>query len=256
MKIKFLIFFLWVLSLPSLSYSDAQKADGATPPFRPGEKLTYELFWEFIPAGSAVLEILPFKTIDNTKAYHFSVTVRSNEFVDKFYKVRDHVESYTDTNVTQSILYKKKQQEGRHKRDVTVTFDWDNLQTQFSNSGRKNKPVTIVPGTYDPLSVFYGFRLRKLSENTTLETPVTDGKKFTMGRARVLTRQKVKVRSGEYDTFLVEPDLKDIGGVFNKSKDAKLHIWVTSDARRIPVKISSSVVVGHFVAELVSVESN
>jgi hypothetical protein len=53
---------------------------------------------------------------------------------------------------------------------------------------------------------------------------------------------------------LVEPDLKHVGGVFKKSKNAKLRIWVTADARRIPVKIESEVIVGSFVGELVSAE--
>ena len=49
--------------------------------------------------------------------------------------------------------------------------------------------------------------------------------------------------------------MEHIGGVFKKSKGAKLQIWVTSDERRIPVKIKSKVSVGSFVAELVSYES-
>jgi hypothetical protein len=53
----------------------------------------------------------------------------------------------------------------------------------------------------------------------------------------------------------VEPNLEHIGGVFKKSKDAKLKIWVTADSRRIPVKIKSKVAVGSFVGELMSVEN-
>jgi hypothetical protein len=60
------------------------------------------------------------------------------------------------------------------------------------------------------------------------------------------------VPCGIFDTYLVEPDLKDIGGVFRKSKNAKLEVWVTSDNRHIPVKIKSKVIVGSFVAELIS----
>jgi len=63
-----------------------------------------------------------------------------------------------------------------------------------------------------------------------------------------------KVEAGEFDTFLVEPDLQHVGGVFKKGKDAKLHLWVTADDRRIVVKAKSKVVVGHFVAELISTE--
>ena len=73
-----------------------------------------------------------------------------------------------------------------------------------------------------------------------------------MGKAVVIKRETIVVESGTYDTYLVEPDLKHIGGVFKKSKNAKLRIWVTADARKIPIKVESEVIVGSFVAELIS----
>ena len=83
---------------------------------------------------------------------------------------------------------------------------------------------------------------------------MTDGKKSVIGKARVIKREKITVPSGVYDTYLVEPDLEHIGGVFKKSKNAKLQIWVTADKRRIPVKVKSKVIVGSFIAELISIE--
>ena len=59
-----------------------------------------------------------------------------------------------------------------------------------------------------------------------------------------------------FDTYLVEPDLRHIGGVFKKTKNAKLQIWITADNRRFPVKVKSKLKVGSFIAELVSIESS
>jgi len=58
--------------------------------------------------------------------------------------------------------------------------------------------------------------------------------------------------SGTYDTYLIEPEIKQLDGVFEKSKNSKVQVWVTADRRRMPVKIKSKVVVGSFVGELVS----
>jgi len=66
--------------------------------------------------------------------------------------------------------------------------------------------------------------------------------------------RKLLVANRTYDTFLVEHDLKDIGGVFEKSKNAKLKIWVIADTHRIPIKIKSKVILGSFVAELISAD--
>ncbi|MFZ0484922.1 MAG: DUF3108 domain-containing protein, partial [Desulfobacterales bacterium] len=80
------------------------------------------------------------------------------------------------------------------------------------------------------------------------------GKKCVIGKLSVIKRETLKLKSGTYDTYLIEPELKHIGGVFEKSKNAKIQMWVTADKRRIPVKIKSKVVVGSFVGELVSAE--
>ena len=228
-------------------------AVGHNLPFYPEEKMTFEVRWAFIPAGEAVLEVLPIETMKGKRSYHFVFTARTYEFIDLFYKVRDMIDSYTDVEMTHSILYRK-QHKGKSQKDVVVNFDWEREEAQYSNFGEKLEPVSIMPGTFDPLSVFYSFRLNDLNENKEIKTPVTDGKKCIIGKARVIRREKIELSSGSYDTYLVEPDLEHIGGVFKKSRNAELQIWVTADDRCIPVRIKSRVKVGSFVAELVSFE--
>ena len=75
-----------------------------------------------------------------------------------------------------------------------------------------------------------------------------------LGRAKIVKRERIRVAGVDYDTFLAEPDLEPIGGVFKKSPHAKIQLWVTADHRRIPVRIKSRVVVGSFTADLVSYE--
>jgi hypothetical protein len=223
-------------------------------PFAPGEKLTFQLSWSFIPAGEAVLEVKPTKMIDGIQAYHFVLTARSNAFVDVFYKVRDRIDSYVDLNMTRSLLYKKEQHEGSTKRDVMVNFNWANHTAQYFNFSKMEKTITIMPGSFDPLSVFYYSRLLALKVDEMITSPVTDGKKCIIGKAKIVKKEKISLANGTHDAYLLEPELKHIGGVFEKSEGAKIQLWVSADRRRIPLKIKSKVVVGSFVGELVSVE--
>lgn len=223
-------------------------------PFRPGERLVFRLKWSFIPAGEAVLEVLPIETLNGEQTFHFVMTAKTNAFVDAFYKVRDRIDAYTDIDMTHTVLYRKKQHEGSTKRDVVVTFDWQENEAQYTTDKEKRDPIAIQPGSFDPLSIFYRARLFDPAENDEIEHPVTDGKKCVIGKARIVKREKLKLSSGTYDTYLLEPDLKHIGGVFKKSKKAKIKLWVTADSRRIPVKIKSKVAVGSFVGELISAE--
>lgn len=235
----------------SLAESGSEKL-----PFCAGERLTYSLRWASVSAGTASIEVLADTDVDGVAARHFRMQAKTTSFVDIFYKVRDHVDSYTDADLTRSLLYLKKQREGSYKRDITVRFFWDKFQAQYSNviNGPK-KPIQVYPGTFDPLSVFYAFRTMPLEVGESILRPVTDGVKCVIGKATITARETVEVPAGTFDCFVVEPDLAHVGGVFKKSKDAVLRIWVSADERRLPVRISSKVVVGSFHALLTEISS-
>jgi hypothetical protein len=221
-------------------------------PFYPGEKLTYSLKWGIVHAGEATLEVLPMKDVEGEWAYHFVMTAKTSSFIDAFYKVRDRVEAYADLGMNRSLMYKKLQKEGRHKRDILVQFDWARKTAQYSNFGNSAPPISLTEGTLDPLAAFYYTRLFDFKEGMVLERPVTDGKKHVVAQCRVVRREAQTVGNRTYDTFLVEPDLRHVGGVFQKSDHAKLQIWITADHRRIPVRVESEVAVGRFVGEIVT----
>ncbi len=232
----------------------ARSADSPAPTqaFRPGERLTFVLKWTIIPAGEAVLEVLHQEHMAGIDAHHFVLTARSNAFVDPFYMVRDRIDAWADATMQRSLLYRKKQHEGSTRRDITVSFDWEDMTVQYINQGEVREPIFITAGTFDPLSIFYWSRSANLVVGGRIQRSVTDGKKHVLGVADVVRRETVKVSAGTFDTFLIEPDLAHVGGVFEKSPDAKIQLWVSADHRRLPVKLKSKVIVGSFSGELVS----
>jgi hypothetical protein len=241
---------LWLLSLILVRPLYAS-GEGGNVPFQPGERLRFMVYWSFIPAGEATLEILPREIKEGVECFHFRATARTFEYIDPFYMVRDTIEAYADGSMNRSIAFTKLQQ-GKRKRDIAVHFDWEKGEARYSESGQKREPVPIQRGTFDPLSIFYAFRVQDLAEGKVMVQPVTDGKRTVVSTARVIRREKIRVAGREYDTYLVEPEMKNIGGVFEKSEKSNLQIWVTADRHRIPVRIRSAVRVGSFVAELVS----
>jgi hypothetical protein len=240
---------------PGLLQSAGSKSNpSASMPFAPGERLRFRLRWTVVPAGEAIMEVLPFKTINGQKAYHFRLTAKSNLIVDQIYKVRDRIDAFASKDMTCAILYHHKQHEGDNRKNVEVRFNWKK-DTALYNDGQTNNEIPIKPGTFDPLSVFYYSRLADFDADGRIQRPVSDGKKCVQGQARIVKKETIKVLCGWYDTYLIQPDLKHVGGVFEKSKDAKISIWVTADERRIPVKIASKVSIGSFVGELVAIEN-
>jgi hypothetical protein len=248
---------LWfVFCLCPMARVHAGDSAAAPMAFNPGERLTFALKWTIIPAGEATLEVLPLEHMAGRNTYHFVLTARSNAFVDAFYMVRDRIDAWADTNLHQSLLYRKKQHEGSSRRDITVSFDWDERTAQYINRGNNRrevgKPIPITADTFDPLSIFYWSRSIDLATQKRIQRPVTDGKSHLMGIADIIRKETITVPAGTFETFLIEPDLSHVGGVFEKSPDANIQLWVTTDHRHLPVKLASKVVVGRFTGELVN----
>ncbi|MBM4271738.1 MAG: DUF3108 domain-containing protein [Deltaproteobacteria bacterium] len=222
-------------------------------PFRPGERLTFQARWGFITAGSATLEVLPMTVINGVKTHHFVMETETNPYVDAFYKIRERQDSFTDSNMKRSILYKKRS-EGNHPRDVVVQFDVGKNEASYVNFGERMTPVKILPGTFDPLALFFILRLYDLKENMEIAIPITDGKKMILAKAKISKRQKLVIAGNEYDTYLVEPEMESLGSVFKERENARLAIWFTADDKKIPVKIISRVGIGIFVFELATAQ--
>jgi len=247
--------FVLALFLLVLAPAGDGNANTENKPFAPGEKLTFQLRWENVPAGQAVLRVLPHKQFNGEQVYHFVLTLATNSTIDIFYKVRDRFESYSDIRMNNSLWFRKKQREGSYRKEVLVEFDWINDRVKYTLRGKPKKPLEgIPPGAFDPLSAFYFVRMMDFKVDTSIERPITDGKKKFVGRAKVVGRETLTLKSGTYDTFIVEPETTHIGGVFKESKNPKLRFWITADERRLPVRIKSKVAVGHFIGDLVAVE--
>lgn len=222
----------------------ASAADNAV-----GEKMVFQVGWSFVPAGEVVLEevgALP----EGALRRHFLLTASTYPFLDIFYKVRDTVESLTDTTITQSFGYSKKQQ-GRTKRDIELTFDWEKGQVQYRNFEEILAPVAVEPGTLDPLSAFFHLRHLEFETGKKITRMVTDGKKVVFGEVNVRGKERVTTPFGSFDAWVLEPLTRDLGGVFEKSPDARLMLWISDDERRILLRARSRVLIGSIEVELV-----
>lgn len=220
----------------------------------PGEKLTYALSWENIPAGELQLEIKPVARIDNTQVFHFVMTVQTNSMTDLFCKIRDRFDAYADLQMTRSIFFKKGQT-GDRKRQEIITFDWKNNIAHYSDSGAIKPPLQLRPGSFDPLSAFYFTRIHISEQTPKIERFVTDGKDTFISRATFIRRESITLSNGRtYDTLCFRPELMPIDVLTPNNNNPQLNIWVTADKRRLPIQIIGKVKVGSFIGELIAME--
>lgn len=222
-------------------------------PYAPGEKFEYEIYWTVVYAGTASVEVLPDTEIKGEPARHFRAVACSSPFIDTFYKVRDTIDSWTDRNVDRTLRFEQYQREGDYHRDTILEMDWPSRRVdRYGKHGFKNS-LELPGDVLDPLAILFHFRTHWLFQDRVVSGWVTDGKKMVNGSGRVVGREILDTPFGPLDCFRVEPETRDLGGVFKKSDDARIEMWFTADERRIPVRIRSKVVVGHFSLELVDV---
>lgn len=221
-------------------------------PFQAGEELHYELTWMGIPVGHATFSVLPPARFEGKPVWQFGMEARTNSFADRIYKVRDLLLSWTTPDMKRSVHHTKRAREGSYHRDIIVTFDAKKSTATYRNTKKIFDPRPIFPDTWDPLGLLYGFRCQKFDKPGSVIMSVTDGLKTIRADVRVVRREEVEIGGEAIDSWKVEPDMKDVGGIFKRSPGARMEVWVSTDSRHIPLKLRSKVIVGSFTATLVS----
>ena len=254
MKARFLLFLLLFLA-----YVDcfSNEESSSKLPFPEGEQLDYTVGWNFIKVGRAVMLRNPNTTHEETPCLHFTFTVNTFGIADKIFRVRDRIDSYTDIALKNTLYYKQRQREGKTDRDIVVRFDRKNNLAHDTNHGKPNeKPHNIRPGLLDPLSMMYALRAEKPTVGKSVKLPATDGKKIIDVEVAVLKKESIKVPAGKFEALMLAPATKDLRGVFEKTKDSKIDIWVSADGRYVPLRLKSKVIVGSFIGELEKIGSS
>ncbi len=214
--------------------------------FEEGERLAFNLKWGLVTAGYATMEIKEVIKINNREAYHIIVRSRSTSFMDHFYKVRDRIESYIDKESLCSLKFEKNLSEGRYQSQKSITYD------QYKHTALyKDRVIEIPCYVQDVLSCLYYLRTHKLEVGKDFSFPVNSGEKNYDMIVKVLKKEEIEVPAGIYKTILVEPLLK-YEGIF--MQEGRLFVWLTDDARKIPVLMRSKIKVGSIHAELITDE--
>jgi len=224
------------------------------PPFTRGEVLHFKLGWSIFTVASASLSVSP-ALYEDHPAYTIDLRTRTNAFADSFYKVRNHSISWIADDVSRSLEYRAIQYEGGRERDTQALFNAEDLSARYINHlrGDQEGPVAILPGTFDPLGIVFFIRSIDLKVGEDIVVPTSNGKEFFYTIIHVVKKVKRDFNIGRREAFVLEPDIKDIGGVFKRSPDGMIRFYFSADKERLPLRMESEVAVGKFWAELTEI---
>lgn len=224
-------------------------------PFQEGERLEYVLEWMGIDVGRAVFEVAADGSFHKRPSWRFGMHAETTSWADRIYRVRDKMTAWAEPGMGRALGHEKTAREGSYHRDIRLDLDWRQKRVVYNNQWRAFPPQPLHDDTWDPLGLLYAFRLQPQLGKGNTPMSVTDGLKTIRANVRNHGRETIEIGGRKVVAWKVEPEMKDVGGIFERSPGARMEVWVSDDGRHLPLRLRSAVVVGSFTATLVKAQN-
>lgn len=220
--------------------------------FMIGEKLTFDIKYGIIGAGRASLSITESVHQDTIPVYEIRSEARTNSFFDRLFKVRDEIVSVWDQEKLVTRKFHKRLREGSYRQNrIHFYYPEQNLTVymrySYSDEEWREEVMDIPDNTQDMLSSFYLVRKKELIPGESVYVQATADGRSTEVEVKVHRIEEIDTIFGKKECVVIEPILEN-ESIFKHT--AEIYIWVTNDEYKIPIKLESKVIFGHFRAIL------
>lgn len=255
----FAIAFVAVLPLTSAdSFAQTTNDAARVHPFEPSEDLVYVA--EFSRALLKKIDVADFrfsarrqpplqnvsgKALPHDKpngSYLLQLTgdVTSKGFFAKLFNLRfrEHIESTVEPTPFSVKLTKKIDEQGKRARTSETTYEngkvvWTERDANNPAAAPREATAPFVGQVQDLLSAIYYVRTQPLNVGKSFEVTVSDSGRVYQVPVRVVEKKRKKTMLGTVETIRVDPQVFGANGMV--SGDGQFSVWLTNDARRIPV---------------------
>ena len=238
--------FLIVVMLFSITIFAQEKP----PVFKDGEWLKFKMSYSgFLKAGNATLSLKETE-LNGKKVYHSTAKGWTTGMIKWFFKVKDNYQSIFDKENGKPYVFKRKINEGGHKKNRQITFNHNENTAYIEDFLKKKDTLLPVFNPQDMISAFYFLRSyntddMKKGEEVNINM-FFDGKSHPF-KLRFLGNEIIRTKFGKVKTQKFRP-IVQAGRVFKEEESVT--VWITDDANKIPMKIKASLSVGSLRADL------
>ena len=203
------------------------------------ETLIYDLNFRGFNAGESILSIKSDTTDSN---YHLTSIVKTNNFLDKIYKIRDRIDVLLNNQDYSIIKVLKKLNQGGKKTNFKSIVNYNEL-TAASN----NKTISIPGKVLDPLGAIYYLRNQDIKIGDIFEFTTYDNDKLKNLIIIAKGLETISTSIGNFECIILSPQSKD--GKLLKNKGT-MTLWLSNDEKKIPIKIENRTNIGNMVMKL------
>lgn len=233
-----------------------------TKPFGVGETLTYEGKFSKIIKGIGVADLsLTIERDADTKNFLIKSRARSKGSLLKLFRFSfdQQFASTVDADRFRILRTVKRDRQKDRERDSEAVFDYRNRRVTYVETDPRDParaPRTIASEirdeTHDLVSAIYSLRLLPLAVGKSFDVFVSDSGLLYKIPVRVTAREQQKSILGKIWCFRVEPEVFGANRLIEKEGD--MTIWITDDARRVPVRAQINSDIGRVEVKLKSAE--
>ena len=164
-----------------------------------GEKLVFAMTILGIAGGELTLSA---ETAEwgGKPAYKLELSALSNDFLSKFFLVREYLVSWVDPATFRSIRFEKHAVEGRKVRDEATEFDYEHGIVRVDGESRP-----LFDATLDTLSSVYYLRTRRSDGTRSRSSCAWFPGRSTRSASTCRPESWCRTPAGEFQTIRVEP---------------------------------------------------
>ena len=219
-------------------------------PFRAGEVLEFDVGWSsYVTAGTATSTVKEKRPSYDSVAYYIVAEGRPTPLLSKLYTLYYKADTLIDVY---SLLPQRGSlyvEEGKRHRMKTTTFNQGTQRAKYEvqTATHVQRDLSLPKFTQDALSALYVLRsIPGLKPGEKVNMPVTDAGDLYKVQMQVTAVESLKTPLGTMNALKIVPAITMAKG----EPPRGLVIWLSDDARRLPLKIEAQLAVGKFVISL------
>ena len=212
-------------------------------PFAVGEQLNYQVFigTSNTPLGLATFQVRNRSKFFDRDGLYLSVNAQTTDAAAKLFVANDTMESYVDPKSLLPYRTVMNRNEGKRRVNQTLTVNQD----RGNATTDRGEKIEIPVGTHDYLSLFYVVRTFNISPpKRNAISVLAEGKPKTLFISSI-KRETIEINAQKIPAFALSLTTAD-----PQSDKYQLRVWISNDARRLPLRLTCQTEIGLLRADL------
>lgn len=223
--------------------TDANSSDLSDLPFKVGEQLNFNFFLGASPqpVGIASYHVRARSKYVGRDGLWLSASMGTTNALQQLFPVADKIETYVDVKTLLPFRSQLQIREGNHRLQGVVSLD----QERGSATVTDGSTIEIPVGTYDLVSVIYALRSFDLTPPKRNAVSLLINKRPRTLFITSLKRETIELGGKSIPAYLLALATDEPQG-----NRLNLRLWVGSDRRRLPLRLTATTPLGPVRADL------